>query len=733
MIGRLLRLLLLFNLIAIARLSAADSQAASERREVGVGDSSTIRFAFVETSQTLAQGSAGSIALDALSRASEKILGPSDQPLWRIAVRDANGKDLDIRNTSAWRRTSITTGPLNAVLTWSGPEALDGGAFEARIEVRVENRDANAFSFWTLAIDNGTSATIREVTFPNVAIGPLGGTSEDDEVVFPRGPGERRVDPFHHRVNYSSEYPTGWGSYQFMTHYEPRKGGLYVATHDPVASTKRFETRTIVDRGTTAVLMAFHWPAADSSVPGNDFRMPGPAVIALHRGDWYDAAQIYREWARQEAKWWPRDETRADTPRWMHEIAIWAQTGGTTQSVVGPVSDFARYMGVPTAFHWYNWHAIPFDNDYPHYFPAKPGFADGVRALQKAGVRVMPYINGRLWDSDLADFQAKGIAAATKNEKGEPYLEEYGSKQKLAAMCPTTPLWRDIVTSIVLRLLGPECGVDGVYIDQIAAAAPRLCYDRAHGHPLAGGHWWTADGYWPMLERLQCEMQALDPQKMITTECNAEPYIHVMDAYLTWHWQHDGQLPVFPAIYGGVIQMYGRAYRGGPTKALADRMKAAQSLVFGEQIGWMGPEIIKDEVNGPYIRRVARMRYALRDFLADGRMLRVPRLEGAIPEVTADWQWSGAWPVTLAAVQAGAWQSRDGRRVLIFANVTSGALEFKLASAAGEFGYREEGLRLRKWIEAGPGEWQDLKALPGTPIRLDPYDVVAYEIPREEK
>ena len=45
-----------------------------------------------------------------------------------------------------------------------------------------------------------------------------------------------------------------------------------------------------------------------------------------------------------------------------------------------------------------------------------------------------------------------------------------------------------------------ECGVKGVYIDQIAAAAPTLCFDKSHGHPLGGGHWWT-EGYWKLLGR----------------------------------------------------------------------------------------------------------------------------------------------------------------------------------------------------------------------------------------
>jgi len=82
---------------------------------------------------------------------------------------------------------------------------------------------------------------------------------------------------------------------------------------------------------------------------------------------------------------------------------------------------------------------------------------------------------------------------------------------------------------------------------------------------------------------------------MLTTECNAEPFVKWFDGYLTWHWQHDGQVPAFPAVYGGAIQMFGRAYRGGPTKDLALRMKAGQQLVFGEQIGWIDPNIVREE------------------------------------------------------------------------------------------------------------------------------------------
>jgi len=431
---------------------------------------------------------------------------------------------------------------------------------------------------------------------------------------------------------------------------------------------------------------------------GNNFSLSGGAVIETFRGDWFDAAQIYKRWVEREAKWCPPENK--DTPQWMRDLPLWALTGGTSQEVVGAVKAFAEFMGVPVAVHWYNWHQIPFDNDYPHYFPTKPGFAEGVRELQKAGVRVMPYINGRLWDTrdkgaEDDQFSRVALPAATKDEKGKPYEEIYGSKEsdgspvRLAVMCPTTPLWQQKVKEIVLRLMSDEVGVDGVYIDQIAAAAPRLCFDKSHGHPLGGGQWWTHDGYWKMLSDLRAEMKRRYPEKMITTECNAEPYAHLFDGYLTWHWQYQNQIPLFSAVYGGKVQMFGRAYRGGATKDLALRMKAAQSLVFGEQIGWIDPNVYKEPIGGPFIRRMARLRYALKDYLAVGDMARPPHIVGDIPTVTADWQWSGEWIVTTDALLSGAWRAKDGRVALIFVNVTDKELSAELVFDGEKYGFKK--------------------------------------------
>jgi hypothetical protein len=248
------------------------------------------------------------------------------------------------------------------------------------------------------------------------------------------------------------------------------------------------------------------------------------------------------------------------------------------------------------------------------------------------------------------------------------------------------------VSGIVLRLMKDE-GVKGVYIDQVAAAAPTLCFDKSHGHPLGGGHWWT-EGYWRLMESIRRDKPA---DCMMTTECNGEPYIRVFDGYLTWHWQYDGQVPAFPAVYGGAIQMFGRSYGGGPTRDLALRMRAGQQLVFGEQLGWLGPEVAREKDNGAFFRQTVRLRHRLAPYFAAGEMARPPRLEGKVPKVRGDWQWGGVDWVTTDAVLTGAWRLPSSRRLaMIFVNVSDEAVTARVHCDLAADGIDRTGVRITR-------------------------------------
>lgn len=619
-------------------------------------------------------------------------------PLFAITMKKA-GETVKVNADAGWSQVAVTPGFAALSMAWASPKDTRLAGLSVKVQARAVAAE-NAIQ-WAIEATPADGWSIWDVAFPQAAVGALG---EHTAFLFPRGPGEIKVDPWEQPFQYSGRYAGGWTSMQFFAAYaegaEPGPG-LYFAHHDPMGSVKEMILES--DKETRSVRITFEYDAPDcgKSVP---FQLSGTAVWRLFRGDWYDAASIYRDWVKAEARWWPAlaEEGRADTAQWMRELCAWAQTGGTPEEVSAQVKDLAAWLGVPVGFHWYSWHQIPFDNDYPHYFPAKDGFAEAVRDLQANNVHVMPYINGRLWDTrdkGAEDFEFSSVAkpAVTKDETGAPFIEKYGSKEAdgspvaLGVMCPTTPLWQNTVKDIVLRLQN-EMGVDGVYIDQIAAASPVLCMDATHGHPLGGGAWWN-EGYWTLLDALRREMQ---PGRMITTECNGEPFINKFDGYLTWHWQYDGQVPAFPAVYGGTIQMFGRAYGGGETADLAMRMKAAQQLVFGEQIGWLSPPALRAMPSAEFFRKAVLLRHALRRYFYAGEMARPPRLRGDIPKVKADWQWSGEWWVTTDAVLTGAWRlPGEKRAVLIFANVSDAPVTAEFTLNPAEYELPDEGVTVK--------------------------------------
>jgi hypothetical protein len=660
----------------------------------------------------LLQRTEGGIRLAGLydSSARRQLLALPALSLFDLTLRHVTSKEtMQLKADAGWTGCEVTAPypAKGAEMRWQRPaeKRLEG----LRVVAHVVPEPAGALR-WRLKVE-GVPAdwSVWKVRFPQLAVADLGPQAS---VLFPRGPGEVQRDVWQRTFQYRGTYPSGWTAMQFLAAYDKEgKTGLYVAAHDPLAGTKEIlvESRP----AERSLLLAFEHPAAGMGVGGNGFELSGEAVWQLFRGDWFDASIIYRNWVRRHAGWYPRlgPEGRADTPLWMRELSAWAQTGGAPAECAARVKAFQKFLGVPVGFHWYTWHQIPFDNDYPHYFPAKPGFAEAVRDLQASGVYVMPYINGRLWDThdkgpEDFEFTRLALPAATKDERGTPYIESYGSKEsdgspvRLAVMCPATELWQKTIRETVLRLFG-ECGVKGVYIDQVAAAQPELCFDRTHGHPLGGGHWWT-EGYWSLMESIR---KAKPADRMLTTECNAEPYTQVFDGYLTWHWQYDGQVPAFPAVYGGAIQMFGRAYRGGPSKDLALRMKAGQQLVYGEQIGWLDPGVVAEQDNAAFLRKVVRLRHALRRYFFAGEMARPPRLLGTIPKATADWQWSGPWPVSTDALLAGAWRLPGEKKLaLVLVNVGDEPVRATLDFDAACYDLPAGSLTITRIESDGPGE-----------------------------
>ncbi|MGQ9591160.1 MAG: DUF6259 domain-containing protein [Planctomycetota bacterium] len=603
---------------------------------------------------------------------------PSSALLWRIVLRKpgGSGDPVAIDNRAPSKRSaSLDRAAGRLALRWEGialPASGEGGGTgpappggEAKspsaesldVEVDVSLAPRGAESRWSLRVANRSARLgLWEVHFP--LFGGFGRKGALD-VAVPRGNWgvlERGV-----ASGLSGTYPSNdWPLQCVLFGAGGRWLGLYV--EDPRAQPKRF---ALEPGGELAVVLH----PEDMGVPGRGFQSPSVAIDAF-RGSWWAGAKRYRRWALS-APWSVRGAIaeRKDFPESLRRTALWWLASGAAADVVPKMREAAARFDVPLAVHWYNWHEIPFDVDYPEYFPAKPGFAEGVRELAAMGVVSMPYINGRLWDVAGRNFPAARPAAAKKPGGEEVYIETYGSGAKLAPMCPATRLWQEKVGEIARRLF-EECGVGAIYIDQIASAAPVLCHDPSHGHPLGGGSHWV-DGYRKMLEPIRDS--AARRGAFLTTENNAEPYMDAIDAFLVWLPRRGDEIPLVPAVYGGRTVYFSSPARGGMEP---DAFSALQGrdLLWGCQLGWMGFELLAPErkEQADYLLECARYRRALEKFLLEGELLGELELEVPPPPVEVAWGgWTGVQPARLPSVATAIWRAPDGSSALLAANLSS--------------------------------------------------------------
>ncbi|NND08629.1 MAG: hypothetical protein HKN87_19830 [Saprospiraceae bacterium] len=664
-------------------------------------------------------------------------LDSTEAPGWAITIRLPDDKYQELTSSDKRPDTIIgSKGKSDEIyLLWKN---LDSGPVE-KLTIKMTRSLRESGAAWHLKVENQGDAALWEVAFPVFETE----VNEDDMFVIPAVSG--RLHPANEALSFNSDkeasqgagnYPSGLLTMQCAGFYGTN-GGVYIGVHDPYGSNKKLEMNC--KNGDFS--LQWQWPVPNMGMPGTGWDMPGDLLIRSFKGDWYDIAQIYRAWAKEKAGWWPRGEQdgRPDTPEWFKDNPVWIMSNGPwpdreppipTKQAVLKIKKFARFMGdLPCAVHWYNWHQVTYDNDLPHYFPADKGFVEGIKEVQAAGVHVMPYINAHVWDTDLADFNTIARPAAVKSYDGSLPTKHYAGNA-FACMCSATSVWQQTVKDIVLKLAGPEFGVDGVYLDQVSAQAAMNCFDKSHGHPIGGGSWWVTQGYWPMLD----DIRKSSPNTILTSESTAEPYLNRIDGYLTWVGYRDGDdaIPLFHAVYGGQVQLFGRLYKWDSWKGVAMRAKTAQALVWGEQLGWIIPDVVDDPIAGLYLKQLARLRYDLRRYLAQGSMARPPKVITDGTTITSNWVFVSDLMVTTPTVLSGAWYRKDGNALaLILINPDDKPHTVTIPFNAADYGLKGE-LMAREWIvkeEATPHPLaKPVDASWSREITLAPMSSLAIEI-----
>ncbi len=615
---------------------------------------------------------------------------------WRMKMRDAKG-DWHERNSAQSRFTRDADG----VLHWHCEDGIE-------LCSRVTQQADGMYAF-SLDVTNRSAFRIEEIDYPILEIA----RDPEDALVLPWQIGARIADPVgavakdefmpsewtgaeRRAHQFAAEYP-GIMAMQFMA-LESHGCVLYYGIHDGEANYKRFGLYGAKDC-TSAQLCAKHFPAS-SLQTGERYQMPYPVVIGALHGDWFAAAQYYRDWATAQ-EWCScgRTAQRKDLPAWIDAIGVWywnwvfANAKGDVETVLPVLKYLQEHTGLPCAFHWYGWNNQCHDNDYPDYAideESKVRLADAVAAYHAAGMKVFPYLNGRLWNIDTASWHEEnaGHYACLKNPeqsgaKRHYYVEPY-MNHPFVPMCPATQFWQQKVLKNVQRVL--DFGLDGAYIDQITSSFAVCCWNESHGHTPAGNFWYR--GYREMMRKIREYRDAHYPHAIMTSESVIECYISDFDLYLGYQAAFPADafgrtaqtIPLFAAVYGDYIPLYGTG-----TLAKNDDFFLGQAMDIEHGVRPSLQGIFADDLSErecvtrlQWLIDWAKLRHHAQQLLKNAHLVALPVLTDECIQT----RLCGT-PITTPAVRCSIWRDDDtGTQLLLAVNHTAEMRKITLPRAA---------------------------------------------------
>lgn len=663
------------------------------------------------------------------------------RPLWTVFLRDAATTAVLPSDASSFRWKNS---PEKLELTWENT-----GEAGLRVTAIVGLGNGHPASEWRIRVEGLTVREIESVRFP--IIGSIA-RQNDESVAVPVWMGEATGTPREALKGRRREweYP-GSLSLQCLAYYRPDGPGLYVSSDDASALGKRFAVAGSDDED--LALEVIHVPH-EGDIRDGVYATPYDVEVHLFEGDWFTAAESYRDWALRQR--WASDSRLMNgmVPDWVRDTGLWVWNRGRSQGVLEPAAALQEAAGLPVSVFWHWWHGCAYDIGFPDYFPPREGaesFVNAMNAAHERGLHAMVYINQRLWGMTTASWTAENAERfAVKGPNGAIRPEVYNTftKSPCVAMCMGTSFWRDKYAGLATTA-SREYHVDGIYMDQACLSLP--CYDATHGHPLGGGRYWI-DGFRALTSTIRTERGNI----ALAGEGCGETWLPYLDLMLTLQVSKERYsgpgdwepIPFFQAVYGGKAIFYGnyssltmppydelwpRDFAPKEPLKLLDRkfstqfrLEQARAFAWGLQptLANFQPEHLKERAEEmQFVFHLARLRQRALKFLQYGTMLRPPAIES--PEIEFDLsrlsiyagQQEGLkeFRASHPAVLASAWQAEDGNIGVVLVNVSESDQHLSVRVDSETYPLAANP-RVYRLMESGR---ESIDFVDGNPLRID--------------
>lgn len=523
------------------------------------------------------------------------------------------------------------------------------------VNVTVGLDEKTKLSEWELSVDLPEGWEVTDAIFPVISVNKDKGA----QLITPSGWGaEYELDNISN-LRLPLIYPSSRATVQLYC-MKDKDEVLYFSTHDKNANTK-----TLSARIGNNVELSVEVPASKGWNKTGKFNIPWKTSIGLHQKGWENAVlDWYRPFAT-ETVWGKKTMLEKNTPEWMLKTDLWLHGGRDGNDELDALQRSFDFFGKENiSYHWYYWSSKDFDTSYPEYLPARANYDKIVDIIHQNGSHVMPYTNGRLWDTTTVIYQEKkGLNEVVLKKNGQPYVEIYASKAPNAVVCPSSKVWNDIVVKFTKDILEGKIKNDALYYDQVASARALPCYNSEHNHPAGGGDFWHYANR-DIFTNVRNQLQA---NKVLATEQNAECFIDLFDLFLMGNrpmGKEWSPAPVFPLIYSDRAMLYG-FYLHNPND-MSFRIKNALTLLWGAQLNGGRSLFVmsaKVQENAAFLRDMMEFRKKQHDLFVGGRFLGEYTPEGDNPILTIE-----SWVRPSQAVRGAKWQSADGKKATLLVN-----------------------------------------------------------------
>ncbi|MDP9380865.1 MAG: DUF6259 domain-containing protein [Chloroflexota bacterium] len=659
-------------------------------------------------------------SLRATSRPDDELFAPAaaQQPLFTI---DYLGGDREFRQVSSLEARSCELeldedlDGLRLGIKYTGVGDLN---LDARVTLRCPFDDP--LTYWSLELKQCGSDIIANVQFPYVVLPYRYDSGGRSILLVPSGLGALLCDPRPEQLE--PDYPDAWHFTSGEAHFTHYPGttfaqflafydsvhGVYVGCHD---SGGRVKILKPVHREGAIRLGVAHVVGWDGS---GDWSIGYEVAMGTFRGDWWDAAEIYRRWRDDAYPDEPRLHERQDVPAWLLDSplhVILRIQGELDQGPAEPHPEFTPYENalpfldelsarvdaplVPVIMSWEQ----PGPWVYPNSFPVAGGDDSLIaftRQARERGWHVGTYCNGTSWVTahrwtgyDGREYYARHGAeeSVCRLPDGTAWRNGWDAEWRHSYMCcVAVQQTRDIAIEYVHHLLG--LGLDWIqFLDQNCGAASFPCYAEEHGHPSAPGAWMSG-GMADLLTEL--ESLATATGREISYSVEGAPNDHLLQRFSVCDIRPDSGssfVPLYQYLFHDRI-LTQAAFAQAPNPYWM-QIKTAHSFVFGDILTaimgpggrlinwdahpwapWSTPGGDQEAILTLLRRAIALRRGAGRDFLVLGRLL--PGAPGALPLRGAEQvQWLCKGRVeTFPSVLHACWAAPNGRMALALANWT---------------------------------------------------------------